>query len=282
MPPKLLAQERNGSVAAVLPYIRQKVKMWGADVLRAENIKTLIEDDDSDDNSNVDQMDVTQGQKKNQLSRIASLLASAECTVAQDIFRTLSQFPIAFPLVMPKLDEEKKFEVMLPLLTGPIIKWETQPGTIIENHLFNDPFKLIVAIRIGTLYPQGKSTILNQLMTSNFMFSSRSEPRAEHGTPYMISGSVEFTWLTQETCKVSLWNDVFEDYYKKGAKEIMLLANLHGDALDYPDQIEFLKQFPSSFLVFLMPECTVNQINDFKTLIGSKKVIYSCVNQLES
>src|SRR5688572_24184942 len=86
-PPKLPVHERNGSVAAVLPYIRQKVKMWGTDVLRAENIKTLIEEDKEDDDeeefSDVESTDESQDfnlQKKNQLSRfdcIASLLASA-------------------------------------------------------------------------------------------------------------------------------------------------------------------------------------------------------------
>ncbi|CAH1761106.1 6983_t:CDS:2 [Entrophospora sp. SA101] len=285
-PPKLAIHEKNGSVAYVLHYIRQKVKMWGADVLKAENIKTLVEENDDDvsdeesESSDLDSMDEDQVVRKNQLSRfdcIASLLASVECTVAQDIFRTLSQFPIALPLTIPELDKKEMFKVMLPLLVGPVIKWETKPGTIIENHLFNDHFKLIVAIRIGTNSP-GKSVILNQLMTSDSMFSSSCEPRAEYGTPHMISGSIEFTWLTQETCGVSLWNDVFENYYKEGAKEIVLLANLHGDALDYPDQIKFLKQLPSSFLVFLMPECTNNQINELEALIGSKKIIYGWVN----
>nr|CAG8535359.1 7706_t:CDS:2 [Entrophospora candida] len=275
-PPKLAIHERNGSVAYVLHYIRQKVKMWGVDVLKAENIKTLVEENDDDSDSE----DQVVG--KNQLSRfdcIASLLASVECTVAQDIFRTLSQFPIALPLTIPELDKKEMFKVMLPLLVGPIIKWETKPGTIIENHLFNDHFKLIVAIRIGTNSP-GKSVILNQLMTSDSMFSSSSEPGAEYGIPHMINGSIEFTWLTQETCGVGLWNEVFENYYK-GAKEIVLLANLHGDALDYPDQIKFLKQLPSSFLVFLMPECTNNQINELEALIGSKKIIYGWVNHVD-
>src|SRR5205823_2692391 len=49
-PPKLSGYEREGSVACALHYIRQKVKMWGVDVLRAENIKNLIEEED-DDNS---------------------------------------------------------------------------------------------------------------------------------------------------------------------------------------------------------------------------------------
>ncbi|CAG8531608.1 10068_t:CDS:1, partial [Acaulospora morrowiae] len=279
-PPKLSVNEIDRGVVAVLPYIRQKVKMWGAQVLKAESIKILVdEDDDASDISDTDEADDFKD-KKNILSRfdcIASLLASAECTVAQDIFRTLSQFPIAFPLIMPKLNRAKKFKVMIPLFTGPVIKWETSPGKIIENHLFNDPFKLIVAIRIGT-NSQGKSTILNQLMASNFMFSSCSEPRAEYGVPHMISGSVEFTWLTQETCGAGLWNDVFENFYKGEAKEIVLLANLHGDALDYPEQIEYLNQFPSSFLVFLMPGCTENQIAEFEAIVDPEKVVYGCVN----
>src|SRR6266542_3752685 len=113
-PPKLV-HERNGSVVAVLPYIRQKVKMWGVDVLRAENIKNLIIDDEEfSDTESMDDFEEyeTQDLKKNQLSRfdcIVSLLASAECTVAQDIFRTLSQFPIAFPLIIPDLNEAEKF-----------------------------------------------------------------------------------------------------------------------------------------------------------------------------
>ncbi|CAI2165824.1 7036_t:CDS:2 [Funneliformis geosporum] len=236
-PPRLPASRRHRTIIAVLPYIRQK---------------------------------------KNRLSRfdcVASLFASVECAVGQDMFRTLSRFPIAFPLIIPKLDEADKFNVMLPLYTGPVIKWETTPGTIVENHLFNYPFKLIVAVRIGT-NSQGKSIILNQLMTSNSMFSSCSEPRAEYGIPHMIDGSVEFTWLTQETCI-----DVFENYYKKGAnKEIVFLANLHGDALEFPNQIKYLRQFPTNFLVFLMPGYTQNQIKEFEELVGSRKVVYGYVN----
>ncbi|CAB5204505.1 unnamed protein product [Rhizophagus irregularis] len=282
-PPQLPASQRHKCIITVLPYIRQKVKMWGAGILKAENIKTLIEDDDSDEDTDlIDKEEYSHLLNKNRLSRfdcVASLFASAECTVGQDMFRTLSQFPIAFPLIIPELlDKADKFKVMLPLFTGPVIKWETEPGTIVENHLFIDPFKLIVAVRIGT-NSQGKSTILNQLMTSNTMFSSCSEPRAEYGIPHMIDGSIEFTWLTQETCQVNLWNDVFEDYYKKGAnKEIVLLANLHGDALEYPDQIKFLSQFPSSFLVFLMPGHTQNQIKDFEELVGSRKIVFGYVN----
>ncbi|CAG8604446.1 11890_t:CDS:10 [Gigaspora margarita] len=234
-PPKTLSAETHENVAAVLPYIRQKVKMWGVYILKAENF--------------ID---------------------------TQDIFRTISQFPIAFPLLIPELDNAGKYKVMLPLFTGPVIKWETSDG-IVENHLFKDPFKMIVTVRIGTS-PKGKTTIINQLMSSNYMFTSCNEPGADYRIPYMASGSIEFVWLTEETCGCGFWNNAIKNYYEKKEKEIVLLANLHGNALDYPDQIEFLKQFPSRFLVFLMPGYDKTQKANFKTLIGKDKAKYIYVN----
>ncbi|CAG8681088.1 18130_t:CDS:2, partial [Racocetra persica] len=278
--PKLSSHKIYGNVTAVLPYIRQKVKMWGVDILKAENFANLVNDDDDESSDDESKNESKKLIKKNRLSRfdcIASLFASAESTVVQDIFQTISQFPIALPLLMPNLDNAEKFKVMLPLFTGSAIKWHTSNGSIIENFLFEDSFKLIVAVRIG-MNPQGKSTILNQLMVSNYMFTSHSEPRADYGIPHMISGSVEFVWLTKETCGADLYNYVFKSYYEEGRNEIVLLANLHGDALDYPDQIEFLMQLPSCFLVFLMPGHDENQIVEFRNLIGSKKVIFNYVN----
>ncbi|CAG8857020.1 7758_t:CDS:1, partial [Gigaspora margarita] len=170
------------NVAAVLPYILQKVKMWGVDILKAENFDNLINyceenDESSDDESNgVSRFDC-----------IAALFASAECTVVQDIFQTMSQFPIALPLLIPELVKEKMYKVMLPLFTGAVIKWKTSNGEIVENHLFKDSFKMIVTVRVGT-NRIGKSTIINQLLNSKYMFTSCSEPGAEYGTPHMING----------------------------------------------------------------------------------------------
>ncbi|CAG8608206.1 5796_t:CDS:2, partial [Cetraspora pellucida] len=279
--PKLLSHEIYLNVATVLPYIRQKVKMWGVDIFKAENFANLVNEEDDEESSDDESKDENKKLiRKNRLSRfdcIATLFASAESTVVQDIIKTISQFPIAFPLLMPNLGNAEKFKIMLPLYTGLAIKWHTSNGSIIENHLFEDSFKMIIAVRIG-MNSQGKSTILNQLMASKYMFTSSSEPRADYGIPHMISGSVEFVWLTEETCGPDLWNSIFKNYYEEGRKEIVLLANLHGDALDYPDQIEFLKQLPSCFLVFLMPGYNEDQKVRLRNLIGSRKVIYNYVN----
>ncbi|CAG8653707.1 2834_t:CDS:2, partial [Racocetra fulgida] len=215
------------------------------------------EDEDSSE-SESEEKEIKKETKKNRLSRfdcIAALFASAECTVVQDIFRTISQFSIAIPLLMPELNDSEKYKVMFPLLTGPVIKWETSNGTIIENYLFKDPFKMIAAVRIGT--------------------------------------NSKVHWLTEETCGESLWSEVFKDYYEKSEheeksehdkkkehyikreREIVLLANLHGDALDFPDQIEFLKQFSSCFLVYLMPGQNKDK---FEILVNPKKAIYIYVD----
>ncbi|KAF0465726.1 interferon-induced very large GTPase 1-like [Gigaspora margarita] len=277
--PNLLSNEIHMNVAAVLPYIRQKIKMRDVDILKTEKFANLVIDQKDEESSDDESKDENKKLiKRNRLSRfdcIATLLASAECSVAKDIFRTVSQLPIAFPLLIPDLDNAEKFKVMLPLFIGTTIKCCTINGSIIENHLFEDSFKLIVAIRIGR-NSQGKSTILNQLMASENMFTSHSEPRAKYGIPHMIDGSVEFVWLTEETCGDDLWIDVFKNYYEQKyeqeRKEIILLANLHGDALHYQDQLEFLKQLPSYFLVFSQ------QKDELKQLIGSKNVKYIDVN----
>ncbi|CAG8591483.1 32092_t:CDS:1, partial [Racocetra persica] len=278
-PPKLSSDKIHENVAAVFPYIRQKVKMWGVDILKAENFnKSLIDYCEKDEESTDDESNGKN--QSNRLSRfdcIATLFASAECTVVQDIFRTISQFPIAFPLLIPELNKAEKYKTMFPLFTGPVIKWETSNGTLVENHLFEDPFKMIVVVRIGSSH-KGKSTIINQLMNSNYMFTSCNEPGAEYGIPHMVSGSIEFVCLTEETCGSGLWNNVFKNYYEKEEKKIVLLANLHGDALNYPDQIEFLKQFPSCFLIFLMPGYDETQKDKFKNLISPDKTIYIYVD----
>ncbi|RIB27845.1 hypothetical protein C2G38_2028997 [Gigaspora rosea] len=97
--PRLTDIDKNGSIAELLPYIHQKIKKCGVGVLRAENIKTLIdkeafkdnikddsendsEDDFEDDFENLNYEETINKnkelQRKNQLSRfdcIASLLS---------------------------------------------------------------------------------------------------------------------------------------------------------------------------------------------------------------
>ncbi|CAG8740002.1 14328_t:CDS:1, partial [Ambispora leptoticha] len=123
-----------------------------------------------------------------------------------------------------------------------------------------------------------KSSILNRLMATEHMFSSASEPGASRGTPHALSGSVELTWLIQETCSIGLWKSVMQPYYKNTTTEIVLLANLHGNAIEYFEQVEWLQQFASCFLVFVMPNCEQEEWDQFTKIVCSEKFVYAMVD----
>ncbi|CAG8480116.1 24027_t:CDS:2 [Dentiscutata erythropus] len=303
-PPNISDTQLVGCINEALPYIIQKIKMWGCNALTSSNISRLVKKPKREpsftakskkpsffetsnlyfgnvlDKTTISPLNISE-HNKNPLSRfdcIISLLSSAECTVAQDILRIMAKFPMALPLVMPDIEQENEFKVMLPLLTSPIIKWEVKSGVIVENHLFVSPFRLLVALRLGTNSPSGKSTILNQLMATEHMFSSSGEPGASRGPPYTLPGSVEFTWLTQETCSDSLWKNVMEPYYARKMQEIVLLANLHGDALEYKEHIKWLDQIASSFLVFIMPNAGKSEWDQLNKILDLEKLVYVMVD----
>ncbi|CAG8483279.1 10118_t:CDS:1 [Acaulospora morrowiae] len=220
--PSISKTNLDGCTNEVLPYIIQKIKMWGCGALTASSISRLLKEskmpsytakskkkhsfgkalsstlDKELDNAAIASSNTSEWNRNplNRFDCIVRILSSAECTVSQDILRIMAKFPMTLPLIMPDIEQENEFKVMLPLLTGPVIKQEVKYSVIAENHLFLNPFKLLVALRLGTNYLSGKSTILNQLMATEHMFSSSSEPGASRGQPYTLSGSVEFVWLT--------------------------------------------------------------------------------------
>ncbi|CAG8563982.1 10873_t:CDS:2 [Ambispora gerdemannii] len=305
--PKIDATQQITCVNQVLPYLMQKVKMWGCYALTANNISALMMVERKNiniksgpfgksvrttppfgqkSNNRPPLASNTLQSKKNSLARIdciVGLLTSANCIVAQDILRIMAKFPMALPLVIPDMEHENEYKLMLPLLTGPIIKWESKPGTIVENHLFRSPFRLLVAVRLGeNQKAPGKSSILNQLMATEHMFSSSGEPGASRGKPHTLSGSVELTWFIQETCSAGLWKSVMQPYYENGTTEIVLLANLHGDALKYSEQVRWLQQFASCFLVFIMPDCKEEKWDQFTEILCSEKLVYAMVDPVDT
>ena len=124
--------------------------------------------------------------------------------MANDLLTKMAQFPMALPLVIRNPDIDKR-TLLIPLLRGITVKWETDK--IIENSLFIDNFKLLVAVRIGE-NEYGKSTILNQLFATENIFSCKSEPGAECGKPRTVDGSVEFALLTEENCKATFLEEI--------------------------------------------------------------------------
>jgi hypothetical protein len=160
-------------------------------------------------------------------------------------------------------------QVLMPWLTQPIIKWELRGEKVLENHMFLDNFKMIVTLRIGDSSKgrNGKSTLINSALKFQNVFSCCGEPRAINGKPSTLNGTVEYICLTKEISSAGLWQSFLETYYSSGKNQLLLLANLHGNSLDFTDTLLFLKSIATSFIVFIMPETLKDPKHDWNELI---------------
>ena len=280
--PNVRETKLAGFTEKVLPYILQRVKMRGCCVLQPSRLSALVASQvapaakqrRSDPFSRKSTFGKAESKQYacpvSRLDCLTRLLGSVDSIVARDLLPVMSQFPMAFPLIMRNIAEEGKYSLLTPLLTGVVVKWESGSGKIIEHSLFNNPFKLLVAVRLGE-NDTGKSAILNQLLAKEHTFSTRGEPGSEYGRPITVDGSVEFIWLTQETCKDNLWESVVCHHYSGEDDTIALLANMHGDAVENPDLIALLNQcFRCRYLAFVMPTCSKTHWRSFTSMLPSK------------
>ena len=271
-----------GFYGKVLPYVLQRVKMRGCFVLYPSRFSALVRSQDTtasnapeiDPFSNESVPGIAENKQHacpvSRLDCLTCLFGTVDSIVARDLLRVMSQFTMAFPLVMRDIAIEGKYKLMTPLLRGIVVKWENASGNIIEHSLFNDPFKLLVAVRLGQ-NDTGKSAILNQVLAKENTFSSRVEPGSKYGKPATVDGSVEFVWLTQETCKDTLWTPVVSQQYSGKDNTINLLANLHGDANENSDIIALLNHcFQCRYLAFVMPNCTKTHWECFLSIIPTE------------
>ncbi|KAG4072854.1 hypothetical protein HA402_002597 [Bradysia odoriphaga] len=302
--PTFNSRNIRGYGSILLPYLLQQIKMLGCDNLLAEDMYQLI-DVDAVDPSLTDESEQTAGDSADifsmfdddanamdttapsdcvpisRLDCLTGLLSITDITVAQDIVRNIAQFSMSMPLVIHNIDKNDgaAFKFLLPFFVGLKIKWEQQHGSIAENFLFKSPFKLILAVRMGTPTQSGKSSILNQVLvcrkTKN-MFASKSSPGNEFGPAVTLPGTVEFIWLTEETADKTLWETLRPHYCDRKDSPLILLANLHGNVWDYSDTVKLLAPITSAYIVFVM--ATVNSTaatvkadcDRFTEIVGNK------------
>jgi len=263
-------------VGEVLPYLLQRVKMRGCRVLQANRITELVLQVDgntkpSHDLNTPDNSSMSHSCSVSRIDCVSCIFNVVDSVVASDILSIMAQFPLALPLVIPNLDN-KSYRVLTPLLGGITVKWES--GKIIENSLFRDTFKLLVAVRIGE-NEYGKSTILNQLFSTENMFASVGEPGSEFGRPKSLDGTIELVCLTQEACKDTFWKHSIMDLYTNGRNEVLLLANIHGDIASLPQHIDLMNCFSCHYLVFIMPNCSTQSLTHFVQKVGPSNKITS-------
>lgn len=205
----------------------------------------------------------------------AVLVARCDNLVLHDIFRILTQFSTALPLIVRDLKDTDsiKYICLVPLLMSCVIRWASPQGVVQHNGLFLSPFKMLVAVRIGS--PEegkcGKSSILNQVMSKQHVFSSLSNTESEYGKPFTLDGTMEFCTLNHDTSSTLLWKSAVYSHYSRGTDQLLLLANFHGDILNYPETLEVLKTLASNFIIFLntMSKSEMQEkYNEFESKVG--------------
>jgi len=196
----------------------------------------------------------------------------------------MTRFPISIPLVIHDVEKSLNnniyYKCIINLLAGPIIRWEYN-DRIIEHELFGDESKffLIAAVRLGKETEErrkGKSSVLNQLFSTKDMFSSILAPGASYGKPLSLDGSIELAWLTKETCSSSLWEKISANYR---TNRLLLLANLHGNSLEFKEQLRFLEKIASHFLVFIMPEVNGSECDELISIVDQEKCSFLSVKK---
>jgi hypothetical protein len=128
--PKISLNDLNVIFFKVMPYLIQKIKMWGCNAMTTENVYGLIEGNDNKFQSNARSTvrkprrisgsvksiknDLREIQNNVSVSRLDFLNGIMNCVdplVAEDILSILSKFSISLPLIIPDLQNKDSFKV---------------------------------------------------------------------------------------------------------------------------------------------------------------------------
>jgi len=132
--PTLTSVDSQQTVANVIPYIMQKIKMWGCSAITADNISSLLSSEPNTDSyseqtsapknrprfgkkvkesSPQTSRDKTTEQRApfSRLDTIVGLLNSVDAIVGQDLLNIIAKFPYAMPLIINQLSDQDSFKV---------------------------------------------------------------------------------------------------------------------------------------------------------------------------
>ncbi|XP_062339960.1 interferon-induced very large GTPase 1-like [Osmerus eperlanus] len=167
----------------------------------------------------------------------------ADDFLRQYIFSKLSSCQFGLPLLVPNpFTQETEF----PLWALRNIKksWQSKsktdsPGKYQSRHMFNTPVPVVSFIRLGES-SISKSQILNSVISKqkHTVFFHR-HCKGSTRDCLLMDGVVEITWY----CPAGKEDDVFDD--------CVAFLNLHGDARDHPEQLEFMQSVSTVNVVLL-------------------------------
>ncbi|XP_067111275.1 interferon-induced very large GTPase 1-like [Osmerus mordax] len=188
----------------------------------------------------------------------------ADDFLRQYIFSKLSSCQFALPLLVSNPFTR---EIEFPLWALRNIKksWQSKAQSKMDSHskyksrhMFNTPVPVASFIRLGES-SISKSEILNNVISKqkHKVFFHRNCKGSTRDC-LLMDGVVEITWY----CPAGKEDDIFDD--------CVAFLNLHGDARDHPQQLEFM-QSVSTVNVVLLSECPLDEKNKkiFKNLYTS-------------
>jgi hypothetical protein len=128
--PRIYAKDLQGLYLKVMPYLLQKIKMWGCNAMTADNIYGLFAEVDNEVNpvegnprrksrrrkepEEVTNVNMNKSHSHVSLSRLDILngfMNSLDSLVAEDILCIMSKFSMALPLIIPDLQKKDSFKV---------------------------------------------------------------------------------------------------------------------------------------------------------------------------
>ncbi|XP_067114313.1 interferon-induced very large GTPase 1-like, partial [Osmerus mordax] len=178
----------------------------------------------------------------------------ADDFLRQYIFSKLSSCQFGLPLLVPNpFTRETEFPLWALRNIKKSWKSKTQsktdsPGKYKSRHMFNTPVPVVSFIRLGES-SISKSQILNRVINKqkhNVFFHRHCEGSTRDCL--LMDGVVEITWY----CPAGKEDDVFDD--------CVAFLNLHGDARDHPQQLDFM-QSVSTVNVVLLSEHPLDEKN---------------------
>ena len=169
---------------------------------------------------------------------LLAVLYCADNFLRQDLMSRLATCQLAIPLLLPDPIEPHKVTLPIWAMRSIVKEWYTSNGISKEGPVVSYPSPLISFLRIGK-YKVSKSHEVNDVINESehkiFFHFNCDGGSAKH---LLVNGLVEVCWYLP-----SKGNKIFSD--------MVTFTNLHGDAREYPEQVEFLSKVSFMNFVFI-------------------------------
>ena len=229
-------------------------------------------DEESEDESESDDEDFFNPDQLHPVDCLIALLLCCDDLLRRDIFTRLAKCQIAIPLVLPD-PFAKKLIIPLWAMRSIYKEWkmiEAKPQQC--HHIVSYPMPIVSIVQFGQRQKEGlsKSQILNLLITQGVDSDGHFFHRDCSGGQYkqiLGEGLIDMSWYLPSD--------------QNSHENSITFLNLHGDAYDFPKQLEFLSQI-SSIIFFMICDqniCKPKVDNNIMQFCSAKPTILNATKK---